>query len=146
MTCTDIDRKFINLHPKFIGPCKRLHEDLTTLYKSGHSEFRFELFEGFRSPERQARVLSENASKAGPWESAHQYGLGADFVPFLSQAEAEALGVRPGWHWPKPTDKCWIMLKKHAERCGLVVPIAWDLNHVQHPMFAQWRRIMMNWD
>lgn len=38
------------------------------------------IFEHWRTPERQAQMIAKGASKAGPWQSAHQYGLAVDVI------------------------------------------------------------------
>lgn len=130
------------LHPKLSAIAASLREDLVRAYKSGRTEFCFEVFETFRSPARQIRLKREGTSKAGPWQSAHQFGLAVDFVPFLNQAEAEALGVKVGWYWPGATDPCWDFLNKRANTFGVSTPISWDRPHVEHPLFAEiWQTI-----
>jgi len=124
-------------HPEFARRAKALHEDLVRLYQSGSLQFRYEIFETFRSAERQDRLFVEGVTKARAGESPHNFGLAADYVPYLTQAEAVALGVRPGWHWPVASDKSWIMLGKRAAKAGLVRPISWDKPHVEFPGWKQ---------
>lgn len=38
------------------------------------------VFEHWRSPERQEQMIAKGVSKAGPWRSAHQYGLAVDII------------------------------------------------------------------
>lgn len=119
------------LHPEFRRRAVDLLNYLERAYKTGVTKTRFEIFETFRSPLRQAQLLAEGRSKARPFESAHSMGLAADFVPFLTQAEGAAIGAKPGWNWSEVHD--WAFLKRSAEAFNLKVPIAWDKVHVEHP-------------
>ena len=42
---------------------------------------------------RQKDLIAKGVSKAGPFQSAHQFGLAADLVPFLTPDEAKALSL-----------------------------------------------------
>lgn len=131
------------LNPKFAAVIKRLNNYLIDSYETGRTKTRFEIFETFRDPMRQAELLAKGASKAGPFQSAHQLGLAVDFVPFIDEAEAaviaKALGERvfPGWSWWSGHD--YDFLKKAAELHGLAVPISWDKVHVEHPKWQKLR-------
>ena len=70
-----------DLHAEVRGVFSALSEDLALAYQADKTEFLIEPFEGLRSPDRQAHLLSKGTTKAGPWKSAHQYGLAVDFVP-----------------------------------------------------------------
>lgn len=128
------------LHPKFRGVAYRLRDILTSDHQAGITKTRFEVFETFRSPQRQADLLAKKTTKAGPFESAHQFGLAIDFVPYITGDEANALaesigeGVFPGWNWHSSHD--WEHLRKVAKRLSLVT-IDWDKPHVQHPDFGK---------
>lgn len=127
-----------SLHPKFAFIVNRLHKNLIRLHQAGSLQFRFEIFETFRHPDRQTSLKAEGVSKSMAWRSAHNYGLACDFVPYLSQAEGKALGVTPGWYWPKITDPCWKILKQEALNAGAIGPIDWDGPHVESLI---WRTI-----
>lgn len=88
-------------------------------------------FETYRTPERQRQMIADRTSKAGMWESAHQYGLAVDFVPRIN-------GV---WTWDVTLD-VWDELNRLAKKHGLQNDIAWDRAHVEHPMFYKLRRTM----
>lgn len=135
MDTQTIYRQLEFLHPKFQVRCRDLHQRLIRAHETGVTQFRFEIFETFRSPVRQLHLKAEGVSKAGAWQSAHQYGLAADFVPKLDTRLANKLGVKPGWYWPEVTDPAWQVLKTCAAEAGLVQPISWDKPHVEHPMF-----------
>lgn len=130
------------LHPKLSAIATSLSQDLIRSYQAGRTEFRFEVFETFRSPARQIRLKREGTSKAGPWQSAHQFGLAIDFVPYLSQAEAVALGKPVGWYWPPIEDGCWTFLDNRAKTFGVSRTIAWDGPHIEHPLFEEMMEVM----
>lgn len=119
------------LHYKFRTPLLSLLEALRRAYESGRTQSDFHLFEGFRDPGRQNAVFEAGSSKARAWQSAHQYGLAADIV-----------AVREGkWTWDASED--WRFLKRTAGQFGLSVPIEWDRCHVQSPVWAQVRKVVM---
>lgn len=131
------------LHPKFRGRAVELNEFLAGAYKSGATKTLFQIFETFRSPQRQADMIAKGVSKAGPYESAHCLGLAADFVPVLSPEEAAALSERigervfPGWNWHSTND--YRFLATAAKKFALAAPISWDPCHIEHP---QWPSIL----
>lgn len=133
------------LSPPMITPVRYLDEHLRRAYETGATKTLFKVFETFRDPARQRDLLKKRVSKAGPWESAHQYGLAVDFVPFLNPSEAIALGERlgekvlPGWNWNSSHD--YGFLASTAQKIGLATPIKWDPCHVQHPNFSSsWKQ------
>ncbi|MEM6933238.1 MAG: glycosyl hydrolase 108 family protein [Pseudomonadota bacterium] len=79
------------LHPAIRDKVKAIHAQL-------HKEkIPFEVFEAFRTPERQASLYAQGRTKpgnkvtwVGPWGSIHQYGLAVDFV-------LKPKGI--GWSW-----------------------------------------------
>lgn len=86
-------------------------------------------FETFRSPEDQQDAKARGTSKAGPMQSAHQFGLAVDFVPFIDG----------NWTW-HVSEVLWDTLTMRAEAHGLSTPIAWDRAHVEHPAWKLVRR------
>ena len=120
-----IHRDISLLNPKFALVVRRLHEYLIDAHETGRTKTRFEVFETFRDPIRQADLLKKGASKAGPFQSAHQFGLAVDFVPYLTSEEALALGTRigervlPGWSWHSSHDYsfCWTRRANISWRC-----------------------------
>jgi peptidoglycan L-alanyl-D-glutamate endopeptidase CwlK len=87
------------------------------------------LLEGFRSPERQARLaaLGSQVTQAGPWQSYHQHGLAADCAFYrdgkLVITEKDAWAMQ-GYQ----------RFGEVAERVGLVWGGRWrmmDLGHVE---------------
>lgn len=134
------------LHPKFARRAKRLAEYLIDAHETRRTQTRFEIFETFRDPVRQADLLAKRVTKAGAFQSPHQFGVAVDFVPYLSPEEALALGekigerVLPGWNWHPSHD--YRFLSTAAEAFKLSVPISWDPCHVEHPSFRRMRQTL----
>ena len=130
-------------NPEFAARCTRLHKYLVDAHQTGRTKTRFEIFETFRTPMRQRDLIKKGVSKAGPFQSAHQFGLAVDFVPYLSPEDAAALSastgerVFPGWNWHSSHD--YRYLAESATRFKLAVPITWDPCHVEHPHWPQLR-------
>lgn len=116
-----IDRNPDHLHPAMRNLVRKLAMDI-----GAHG---LALFETYRDPARQAEVLKAGRSKARPFESAHQYGLAADFA--FQDDEGD-------WSWPDVNRREWALLHAKAERVGLHCPIEWDPGHVELP---NWRTI-----
>jgi hypothetical protein len=87
---------------------------------------RFRCFETYRPPDYQLEMVRKGTSRAHPFLSAHQIGLGADFVPYGPN----------GWLWPRSDDPEWDYLSKSAKEFGLRTAIPWDRPHVEHPAYA----------
>ncbi|MGF6229949.1 peptidoglycan L-alanyl-D-glutamate endopeptidase CwlK [Inquilinus ginsengisoli] len=111
------------LHPVFRDAVLKLIDDL----KDGNHPF--ELFESFRSPERQEYLFSKGRSAPGsivtnarPWSSYHQYGLAADFV----------LKINGQWSWDTQGINVvhWKALHELGRRHGLE-PLSWEMPHLQ---------------
>lgn len=102
-------------------------------YRAGLIPELFRPFEGYRSPQRQVEMLESKTSKAGPFESAHQYGLAVDFVPVKN-------GKENAWHWPEADAPCWDFLRANAVNRGLLNDISWDRPHIEHPLWRDIRR------
>lgn len=113
-------------HPIARATFIALAVDLQEAFKRGDTKTDFRAFEVYRSPQRQ-RELVGSTSNAGPWLSAHQYGLAVDFVPWDN-----------GWSWAEGHD--YEFLKNMAEDHGLIRPLAWDKVHVEHPAFSEMKR------
>lgn len=143
-----IIRETYLLHPKFRRAVEALGQDLARAYETGVTKTNFKVFETFRDPRRQADLLAKRVTKAGFYQSAHAFGLAADFVPFLTPDEADALAQRKGervlagWNWDSSHD--FRFLAERAAAFELSVPISWDLVHVQHPQFDAILKAMNN--
>lgn len=110
-----INRDFSLLHPK----CKNNFQEFAN-YLSGEGS-KFRMFEGYRSPIRQNYLFNQRppVTKARAFESAHQYGVAADFVWF----------EHGQWSWDD--DHPWEHLVDAARKFNLVVPITWDRGHIE---------------
>lgn len=115
------------LHPLMRGPVLQLRDLLDDDYQRGKTLTWFRVFETYRSPEDQDALFIKGTTKSRAWQSAHQWGMAADFVPWVSGA----------WSWAADHD--YEHLKARAKLLGLDVPIAWDKVHVQLPQWAQRR-------
>lgn len=127
-----VNRNIADLHPIMRAPLKGLIASANEhTFEIDGTVCRFEFFEGYRSPERQNYLFAiGKTTKARPWQSAHQYGLAADFAVRIME------GHRAGeWAWPH--DAPWGSLKALAAIHGLDIPIKWDKGHIQHPAFAK---------
>lgn len=135
-------RKFnlADLHAEVRGVFSALAEDLALAYQADKTEFLLEPFEGLRSPDRQAHLLTEGTTKVGPWKSAHQYGLAVDFVPRRIIAYDDGT-TRRDWYWPPIEHDDWQALAELAAHHGLTTPIQWDPGHVEHPFWKQIRNV-----
>ena len=126
-------------HPKAVARFTALANDLIRAYEAGETKTLFKVFETYRDPFRQADLITKRVTKAGPFQSAHQYGLAVDYVPFIDSDDAARLsdltGERHfvGWNWHSTHD--YRFLATRAKHFQLTVPITWDPCHVQHPDF-----------
>ncbi len=71
------DRKWEQIDPQ-------LQQRVLAIYEVMRRQYGYEmvLIEGYRSPERQAELMAGGkATRAGAWQSCHQYGLGVDSAP-----------------------------------------------------------------
>lgn len=142
MDATTVYRDIQLLNPDFRVAVVNLNKKLIAAYKSGAVKVEFRIFETFRSPIRQIELRRQGVSKAGEWDSSHQYGLAVDFVPYLTKAEAAERGVKPGWCWLPAADEAWVVLEAAAKEAGLVCPIDWDKPHVEDPRFPALRKVI----
>lgn len=83
------------------------------------------LIEGYRSPERQRKLLAEGATNAGPYESYHQFGLAADSA-FMRNGEL-VIAINDEW-----TMRGYKLYGKVAERFGLTWGGDWNLKDYGH--------------
>lgn len=112
------------LHPKVRQSFQLLEIRLAEAYAAKATPTLFKPFEGYRPPEAQTALLRQKRTKAGPWESAHNYGLAVDFVPWHPES---------GWSWTGPHD--WDCLRECATNRGLLNTIQWDRPHVEHSIW-----------
>lgn len=100
-----INRDFKKLAPFF---CVKLMDAISECHAHG---LRIELFEGFRSEERQAQLYAQGRTKEGvivtkarPGESWHQYALASDVV----------FNDGKGWSWSGDWDGVHKIFKLHG--------------------------------
>lgn len=125
-----VNRSVDFLHPKMREAVLRLSKAVAHPFRDQPSgrEYSFQMYEGFRTVQRQAHLISVGTTKAGPWQSAHQYGLAVDFVPIHAGR----------WTWDGVPTDAWEWMRSEARSLGLRTPIAWDLPHLEHP---DWPRV-----
>ena len=117
------DRDLEHLHPV-------LREKHTALMTKLEDEgLPFELFEGYRTPARQAWLYGQGRTRPGAivtraraWKSIHQYGLAGDYV----------LKIDGNWSWNDSGDHRakWFRLHELAQDVGLR-PLSFEKPHLQ---------------
>lgn len=125
--------KRLAFNPAHLHPKARPLFDVITMrliegHNGGHTKTLFRPFEGLRTNERQAFLMTQGTTKAGPWRSAHNYGLAVDYVPWVDGK----------WSWDDGHD--WRFLHDVAVNFGGIRLIAWDKPHVEHPIWHAVRR------
>lgn len=102
------DRKWGQIDPD-------LQQRVLAIYEVMRRQYGYEmvLIEGYRSPQRQAELMAGGkATRAGAWQSCHQYGLGVDSAP-----------IRDGklqWDMEDPwTRRGYFLYGELAEQAGL---------------------------
>lgn len=91
------DRKWDQIDPD-------LQQRVLAIYEVMRRQHGYEmvLIEGYRSPERQAELMAGGkATRAGAWQSCHQYGLGVDSAPIRDgklQWDMNDEWTRRGYH------------------------------------------------
>lgn len=123
------DRKWDQIDPD-------LQQRVLAIYEVMRTQYGYEmvLIEGYRSPERQAELMAGGkATRAGAWQSCHQYGLGVDSAPirdgklqwdmndewtrrgyFLYGELAERAGLEWGGNWRSIKDYVHVEM---SDRC-----------------------------
>lgn len=121
-----------HLHPKARERFRLLGMKLTDLYQSGLVLTDFRPFEGYRSVERQRQLFGQRpaVTKADAWQSAHNYGLAVDFVPWVDGK----------WTWLPADHPDWRILRQQAELRGLDNSLDWDRPHVEDFLWSQVKR------
>lgn len=118
------DRNWNKMNSEFV-------QRLLTVYKIMKDEHGYDmvLLEGYRSPERQARLLAKGAhvTKAGSYRSYHQFGLAGDSA-FIRNGKI-VISERDPWAM-----RGYTLYGKVAKSVGLVWGGDWrmkDLGHVE---------------
>ena len=139
-----IDRSTGSLHLKFKGVFEALEQRLIAGYEAGTTKTRFEVFETFRSFERQDYLFKIGTTKARGGESAHNFGLAVDFVPRVAHTTKN--GLEMAWSWSLHHD--WAFLRQVATEVGLEnqsKSLRWDKPHVQVPHWRGWVESDVSW-
>lgn len=120
-----------HLDPLASAAFRRLTNDLEAAWKEGKTPTLFKPYGGYRSPAQQEEMLliEPKVTNAGPFQSAHQYGLAVDYAAWEDEV----------FSWNDQHD--WAFLETCANANGLSVPIPWDKGHVEHPMFKEILRL-----
>lgn len=131
MICRDIAM----LHPLVRNQFVKLNELLHKAYMKEVKVW-FMPFETYRSPERQNALYRQGRTEPGKkvtnaqaWQSPHQFGLAADFVPCVPKHNG--LNGPTKWDWDAASDSDWAFLASCAALVGLNCPIVWDRPHVE---------------
>lgn len=101
------------LHPKMRAGLVGLHDALHRQDKGAPPKFRYRLIEGYRSPQRQHHLFTGVETTVGrEWESAHNFGLAAQFAIVINDEEIveRSFALEPAWE----------RFEKAASRCGLL--------------------------
>jgi peptidoglycan LD-endopeptidase CwlK len=120
------DRRSVEL--AFLHP--DIRESVRAIQRQVNGEgFPFEIFEAYRSPQRQSSLYAQGrnrpgnvVTKARPWTSYHQYGLAVDFV----------LKINGNWSWNDtgPNAAAWRRLHEVGRAHGME-PLSWETPHLQ---------------
>lgn len=145
-----------DLHPIARMQFQEMAENLTQAFTGGAIKQWFRPHMGYRSPAVQDGLYAQGRTKQGAvvtkaqgWESAHQFGLAVDFVPWETltkptnrdadeRSETLPLGHKGRFVWAENAE--WKKLASRAELVGLRCPIAWDRPHVEHPAWDVLRK------
>lgn len=122
---------FDDLNEKAAPHFRVLAHRLELAHNAGRTQSLLKPFEGFRSLKHQQAAFERKTSKDRPWQSAHQYGLAVDFVPYHPVTK---------WHWPSADHPDWGELRAIARNLGLHCELDWDRPHVEHPIWHQIKR------
>jgi len=98
------------------------------------------VYEGHRTPERQAELYAQGITKlgqkvtnAGPWQSMHQYKLAVDFVPLKAHAKADGM-FEADWANNKAYAKAHALAAKRGLR-----KISWETPHLEDAAYRDWQ-------
>lgn len=102
-----------NRDPSFLAPFF-YERVLKLLARCKDQGLNMDIFEGYRSPERQEWLYASSRTREGKWltdakpfRSWHQYCLGADIV-----------FKNPSWTWEEPRKGDWDLFRKIAVEMG----------------------------
>lgn len=115
------------LHPACRADFYLLAGDLQRDFNAKVINVLFKPFETYRHPARQLEAFNQRTSRAGLYQSPHQFGLAVDFVPW--DPATERWSWREGSHWE------YLRTRAHARR--LLNEITWDRAHVESPHWGE---------
>jgi hypothetical protein len=132
-----IQRNVAELAPGFQWRLGLVLKDANDRLAALNLKYRFEVFEGLRTNERQEWLYNSGRTYEGPWltnaasaeESWHFFGLGADCVPRPILAD----GSLGDFTWDVP-QAIWTTLYNAAQANGCTTGLHWphtDMDHVQ---------------
>lgn len=115
------------MHPVCVEKFLGFQDHLIDAFNRERTGTLFLCYEAYRSPQRQHELTLKRpvVTKAKPWRSLHQYGLAADFVPWVRHENGNGT-----WSWDEDHD--YAFLKAEAPQFNLWVPIPWDRCHVEY--------------
>jgi peptidoglycan LD-endopeptidase CwlK len=114
---SEVKRDLEELHPLVRAKVKAVLADLKK------AKLNFEVFEAYRTPERQRRLFNQGGvTKADAWQSYHQYGMAVDFV----------LKENGQWSWDTSGGRLaqWEQMNDIGRAHGLE-PLSWEKPHLQ---------------
>lgn len=117
------------VHPDVRADFMLLQHDLERGFRYGEVKRFLRPFETYRHPMRQDYLITQGTTRAKAYESAHQFGLAVDFVPWDNGR----------FNWPDVSDPCWAYLRQKAHARGFKNDIEWDRAHVEH---VRWGRVL----
>jgi LAS superfamily LD-carboxypeptidase LdcB len=113
---------------------------ITWSQRCEHAGLNIYIYEGLRTPERQAElyaigrtVKGRKVTNAGPWQSMHQYGLAIDFVPLKPHPKAAGM-YEADWD----DTKSYACAQAIAEKLGLR-HLSWETPHLEDASFRDWK-------
>lgn len=118
------------LHPKARESFIMLEYKLESAFKNGTISVWFRPFETYRHPARQREALIQRTTRADMYESAHNFGLAVDFVPWNNGR----------WSWDPQMP--WQKLRDLAKSEKLLNELDWDRAHVEHPYWSELRNAL----
>lgn len=133
------------LNPVARPSLQRFTGRLDQAFHARETKTYFRPFETYRSPIAQRRMFTESnatgriITKADAWHSAHQYGLAADFVPYMKDSDGKYQ-----WSWDEKWDwdfLPWLIEREFKDELYMEAP-GWDKPHVTHVAWLDWRTVM----
>lgn len=142
---THIHRDSVLLHPEARPLFQKFIGQLLDARRDRQINTHFRVFESYRSPLRQELLYAQGRGEPGnivtnarAWQSAHNYGLAIDVVPYYTKEEAESLNInggRAGFFWDHAPKEEWDFVHNLARSMGFEDRIPWDSPHIQHPLY-----------